>query len=120
MCKDLKINPNGLQCTNDTLEKITRHMLKQMQLFLNDGIKIKLVAFGDFQSLIEKERKNNNDQFKNLNTKCFWKILILKKKGEIVKNHILILKINNEMFLKIFHNQKCQTKYSKTFYIFIF
>jgi hypothetical protein len=24
------------------------------------------------------------------------------------------------MFLKIFHNQKCQTKYSKTFYIFIF
>lgn len=28
ICKDLKINPNDLLCTNDTLEKITRH--KQM------------------------------------------------------------------------------------------
>jgi hypothetical protein len=28
MCKDSKINPNDLLCTNDTLEKITRH--KQM------------------------------------------------------------------------------------------
>jgi len=35
MCKDLKINPNDLQCTNDILEKITKHMLKQMHLFLN-------------------------------------------------------------------------------------
>jgi nucleoid DNA-binding protein len=63
MCKDLKIYPSGLQCTNDTLEKITRHMLKQMQLFLNDGIKIKLVAFGDFQSLIIKRFFFNNHQF---------------------------------------------------------
>ncbi len=55
MCNDLKIKPNDLQCTNDILEKITRHMLKQMQFFLNGGIKIKMVAFEDFQSLTKKK-----------------------------------------------------------------
>jgi len=49
-----------------TLEKIARH--KQMQFFLNGGIKIKMVAFRDFQSLI-KEKKNNNHQFCFINLK---------------------------------------------------
>ncbi len=32
-------------------------MLKQMQFFQNSGIKIKMVAFGNFQSLIKKKNK---------------------------------------------------------------
>jgi len=53
MCKDLKINAIDLLCTNDTLDKITRH--NQMQFFLNGGIKIKMVVFRDFQSLIKEK-----------------------------------------------------------------